>query len=97
MRKLPVGVQNFEEIITGDYVYVDKTALVYKLAQDNPYYFLGRPRRFGKSLLVSTLKAYFEGKKELFQQNCRSSIRLSRTTISMEQVYLPYCTHIEQT
>jgi hypothetical protein len=69
MRKLPVGMQNFEEIIQDERVYVNKTDLVYKLAAatNSKQYFLGRPRRFGKSLLVSTLKAYFEGKKELFQ------------------------------
>ncbi|MDR1070296.1 MAG: AAA family ATPase, partial [Gracilibacteraceae bacterium] len=69
MRKLPVGMQNFEEIIQDERVYVDKTDLVYKLAAatNSKQFFLGRPRRFGKSLLVSTLKAYFEGKKELFQ------------------------------
>jgi hypothetical protein len=69
MRKLPVGMQNFEEIIQEERVYVDKTDLVYKLAAatNSKQFFLGRPRRFGKSLLVSTLKAYFAGKKELFQ------------------------------
>lgn len=64
--KYPIGIQTFEQIINGDFVYVDKTDLVYKLAQSHVC-FLGRPRRFGKSLLVSTLKAYFLGKKELFK------------------------------
>ena len=65
--KYPIGIQDFESIITGDYVYVDKTALVYRLVTEGKIYFLSRPRRFGKSLLVSTLEAYFKGKKELFK------------------------------
>lgn len=62
----PIGIQNFEKIRRDGYFYVDKTALVYRLAKSGSYYFLNRPRRFGKSLLLSTLEAYFEGKKELF-------------------------------
>ena len=65
--KYPIGIQDFEQIIEGDYVYLDKTALVYDLVTNGKIYFLCRPRRFGKSLLVSTLKCYFEGKKELFK------------------------------
>ena len=65
--KYPIGIQDFEQIIEGDYVYLDKTALVYDLVTNGKIYFLSRPRRFGKSLLVSTLKCYFEGKKELFK------------------------------
>ena len=65
--KYPIGIQNFEKIIDNDYVYVDKTALVYDLVHNGNIYFLCRPRRFGKSLLVSTLKCYFEGKRELFK------------------------------
>ncbi|MDR2615018.1 MAG: AAA family ATPase, partial [Oscillospiraceae bacterium] len=67
MRKMPIGIQTFENIITGGFVYVDKTAWAYRLANEGVYYFLGRPRRFGKSLLLSTLRAYFEGKRELFR------------------------------
>ena len=65
--KYPIGIQNFEKIRTEGYVYVDKTALVYKLVNEGCYYFLSRPRRFGKSLLISTLEAYLSGKKELFK------------------------------
>ena len=65
-RKYPVGIQNFEEIISNNYVYVDKTALIHYLVNHGKYYFLSRPRRFGKSLLINTLKAYFEGRRELF-------------------------------
>ena len=62
----PIGIQNFEKIRQGGFVYVDKTDLIYKIAQTGQYYFLSRPRRFGKSLLVSTMEAYFKGKRELF-------------------------------
>lgn len=66
-RLYPVGIQNFEKIIKGNYIYVDKTELLYNLAKTGKYYFLSRPRRFGKSLLISTLEAYFSGKRELFK------------------------------
>ena len=62
----PIGIQNFVKIRTEDFLYVDKTAEIYKLAKEGRYYFLSRPRRFGKSLLVSTMEAYFSGRKELF-------------------------------
>ncbi len=65
--KYPIGIQSFESLRREGYVYVDKTELVWQLAQSGRYYFLGRPRRFGKSLLISTLEAYFEGKRELFE------------------------------
>ena len=68
MKKLyPIGIQNFEKLRIGGYSYVDKTKFVYQLANTGSYYFMSRPRRFGKSLLISTLEAYFEGKKELFE------------------------------
>ncbi len=63
----PIGIQSFEKIRTGGFAYVDKTALIYNLAATGQYYFLSRPRRFGKSLLISTMEAYFKGKKELFK------------------------------
>lgn len=66
-RKLPIGIQTFEKIRCGGYVYVDKTPLVWQLASKSTPYFLSRPRRFGKSLLLSTFEAYFQGKKELFE------------------------------
>ena len=65
-RKFPVGIQDFEDLRTNGYLYVDKTAYIWRLATTGKPYFLGRPRRFGKSLLISTMKAYFLGKKELF-------------------------------
>lgn len=67
LQKLPIGIQNFESLRKDGYRYIDKTAIVYKLVQYGRYYFLSRPRRFGKSLLLSTIKAYFEGKRELFK------------------------------
>ena len=68
MKKLPIGIQDFEKLRRGDYLYVDKTAVVYDLTHGGgSYFFLSRPRRFGKSLLLSTLKAYFEGRKDLFE------------------------------
>lgn len=63
----PIGIQNFEKIRKDGYFYIDKTALIYQLVKTGSYYFLSRPRRFGKSLLLSTLEAYFQGKKELFE------------------------------
>ena len=66
-RLYPIGIQNFEKIRKEGYLYVDKTALIHQLVSTGSYYFLSRPRRFGKSLLVSTLEAYFQGKKELFE------------------------------
>lgn len=65
-RKLPIGIQDFESLRKGEYVYVDKTEYIYRLVNSGKPYFLSRPRRFGKSLFLSTLRAYFEGKKELF-------------------------------
>ena len=56
----PIGIQNFEKIRKDGYLYIDKTALIYQLVKTGSYYFLSRPRRFGKSLLLSTLEAYFQ-------------------------------------
>lgn len=64
--KYPIGIQSFEKLRSNGYVYVDKTALIYKLADEGSYYFLSRPRRFGKSLLISTMEAYFSGRRDLF-------------------------------
>ncbi len=65
-HRYPCGIQTFDEIREENYLYIDKTEYVYNLTHSAKYAFLSRPRRFGKSLLVSTLKAYFEGRKELF-------------------------------
>ena len=66
-RKLPIGIQDFPSLKKDDYLYVDKTEYIYNLINTGKYYFLSRPRRFGKSLLTSTMAAYWEGKKELFE------------------------------
>lgn len=66
-RKLPIGIQSFEDLRRNEYLYVDKTEDIFNLVHSGKVYFLSRPRRFGKSLLISTLEAYFEGKKELFE------------------------------
>ncbi len=65
MIRYPVGIQTFDQVIERGFVYVDKTDMVYSLTTEGKVYFLSRPRRFGKSLLLSTFKAYFEGKKAL--------------------------------
>ena len=67
LKRLPVGIQTYSEIVNLNCVYIDKTEYIYKMINLSKYIFLSRPRRFGKSLLVSTLQSYFEGKKELFK------------------------------
>jgi hypothetical protein len=67
MKRLPLGIQNFRKLIEGDFVYVDKTQYIYNMLNDVPYYFLSRPRRFGKSLLLDTIAEVFSGGKELFK------------------------------
>lgn len=67
LQNLPIGIETFSEIRSNNYLYVDKTAFVYHLQSSGKYYFLSRPRRFGKSLFLSTLQSYFEGRKDLFQ------------------------------
>ena len=67
LRKLPIGIQDFPKLREDTNIYVDKTALIYRMVHENNAYFLSRPRRFGKSLLISTLGAYFEGRRECFQ------------------------------
>ena len=87
MAKLyPIGIQNFEKIRRDGFFYIDKTALVYSLVKTGSYYFLSRPRRFGKSLLISTLEAYFEGKKELFEGLAIE--RLEKDWISYPMIHL---------
>lgn len=68
LKRCPIGIQTFEEIINKDYLYIDKTEYIYRMANGaSKYCFLSRPRRFGKSLLTSTLHSYFAGKKDLFE------------------------------
>ncbi|MDE6682152.1 MAG: AAA family ATPase, partial [Muribaculaceae bacterium] len=65
--KYPIGIQSFEKLREENYLYVDKTPYVYDIVKDGGYYFLSRPRRFGKSLFLSTLEAYYQGRRELFK------------------------------
>jgi len=67
MKRLPIGISDFKELITNNYVYVDKTKYIYELLSSSKYVFLSRPRRFGKSLLLSTIRYIYEGKRELFK------------------------------
>lgn len=66
-RKYPAGIQDFGSLRQDGYVYVDKTEIIYKMITEGKPYFLSRPRRFGKSLLISTIAAIFEGRRELFE------------------------------
>ena len=67
LKQLPVGIQTFSEVLNSTCLYVDKTASLPQMLELSKYIFLSRPRRFGKSLLVSTLQSYFEGRKDLFK------------------------------
>ena len=67
LKRLPVGIQTFSEVMDLNCLYIDKTEYIWKMIHLSKYIFLSRPRRFGKSLLVSTLQAYFEGRKDLFK------------------------------
>ncbi|MDE5846446.1 MAG: AAA family ATPase, partial [Muribaculaceae bacterium] len=77
--RYPIGVQTFSKIIEEGYVYVDKTSYIKSLIGQGKYIFLSRPRRFGKSLLLSTLEAYFEGRRELFRGLAADSMDLDWT------------------
>ena len=85
----PIGIQNFEKIRKDGYFYIDKTALIYKLVKTGSYYFLSRPRRFGKSLLLSTLEAYFKGRKELFEGLAMESLEKDWIAVSYTHLTLP--------
>ena len=100
MMKYPIGIQSFEQLREDGYVYVDKTDLVYKLVTTGKIYFLSRPRRFGKSLLVSTLKNYFLGRRDLFEglaisslekESIRCSISTSIPQTSRNRTRLGHC------
>jgi hypothetical protein len=67
MKKLPIGIQTFKNLIQEGYYYVDKTPFIHKLVDQGKYYFLSRPRRFGKSLFLSTIKSAFQSERELFK------------------------------
>ncbi|MBQ7166161.1 MAG: AAA family ATPase [Treponema sp.] len=84
-RNLPIGIQTFEDIRRNNYVYVDKTDFVGKLAYNGKPYFLSRPRRFGKSLFLSTLRSYFEGRRDLFE-----GLAISKTETEWKQYPVLY-------
>ena len=84
-RKLPIGVQSFEVVRQENFLYVDKTSYIYKLAHSGRQYFLSRPRRFGKSLFLSTLRAYWEGRKELF-----AGLSIENMEAGNEAAFQPY-------
>ncbi len=67
MKKLPIGISDFKELITNNYIYVDKTKYIYDIISSSKYVFISRPRRFGKSLLLSTIEYIYQGEKELFK------------------------------
>ena len=90
-RRYPVGIQTFEKIIEGKYVYIDKTDLIWKLTRLSNYVFLSRPRRFGKSLLSSTLRSYFEGRKDLFEGLKIMSLEQEWTEYPVIHVDLSVC------
>ncbi|MDR3161018.1 MAG: ATP-binding protein [Spirochaetaceae bacterium] len=87
-RKMPIGIQDFEDLRQRGFVYVDKTAYVYRMAAEGKPYFLSRPRRFGKSLFLSTLKAYFQGKRELFEEGSGQT-RLAIADLETEWIEYP--------
>lgn len=106
--KYPIGLQSFEKIRTGGFCYVDKTSMVYRLASRGSYYFLSRPRRFGKSLLISTFEAYFSGRRDLFsglaieqletEWACHPVLHLDLNTRKYEQLEdltMELCKHLE--
>ena len=96
LKPLPVGIQTFDKLIEGGYFYVDKTAYLYKLVHISNYVFLSRPRRFGKSLLVSTLQSYFEGRKELFKGLAIEQLERDWTEYPVLQFSLASGKHMEK-
>ena len=85
MRKLPIGIQDFVTIRKDNYIYIDKTGYIYDLIHNGKPYFLSRPRRFGKSLLLSTMRAYWEGKKELFE-----GLAIERLSEGDPEAFMPH-------
>lgn len=85
MRKLPIGIQDFESLRNDGYLYVDKTAYIYDLIHNGKPYFLSRPRRFGKSLLLSAMRSYWEGKRELFK-----GLAIEKLTVGEKDAFEPH-------
>ena len=96
LKRLPVGIQTYEKIISGDYLYVDKTEYIWNMIHLSKYIFLSRPRRFGKSLLCSTLQAYFEGRKELFKDTFIYSVEKEWTEYPVLRFDMSMGKHMEK-
>ncbi len=97
LKLYPIGIQTFEEIIKNDLLYIDKTEYVYRMSHSSgKYFFLGRPRRFGKSLLVSTMQSYFEGRKELFKDLAMERLEKEWTTYPVLHFDLSGGKHMEK-
>ena len=96
-RLYPIGIQTFSEIREGNYLYVDKTELVYRMTHSaSKYQFLSRPRRFGKSLLTSTLRSYFEGRKELFEGLAMERLEKEWTSYPVLHFDMSTAKHMDQ-
>ena len=96
-RRYPIGIQNFEQLRNNDCVYVDKTELVYRMTHSaSKYQFLSRPRRFGKSLLTSTLRSYFEGRKELFEGLAMERLEKEWTSYPVLHFDMSTAKHMDQ-
>ena len=89
MRRYPIGIQTFSRIISDGYIYIDKTDLVWELAHYAKFVFINRPRRFGKSLLTSTLKSFFAGESELFEGQIIYGINLKYIHTIFYSIVLP--------
>ena len=93
LKRLPIGIQTFSTIIEENMLYVDKTEYIWKMINTCKYIFLSRPRRFGKSLLISTLQAYFEGRRELFKGLAIEQLEKERTAYPVLRVDLSTAKH----
>ena len=96
LKQLPVGIQTFSEVINRNCLYVDKTAYIQKMLELSKYIFLSRPRRFGKSLLVSTLQSYFEGRKDLFKGLYIEQVEKEWTEYPVLRLSLASSKHMEK-
>ena len=96
LKRLPVGIQTYEKIVEQDCLYIDKTAFIPKMMALSNYVFLSRPRRFGKSLLVSTLQAYFEGRRELFKGCYIDSVEKEWTEYPVLRFDMSKAKHLEK-
>lgn len=96
LKQLPVGIQTFEKIIANDMLYIDKTEYIWNMIHLSNYIFLSRPRRFGKSLLISTIKSYFEGRKDLFKGLFIESVEKEWTTYPVLHFSMASGKHMEK-